>query len=139
MPISILDAETLRQIYLGDKSLFSAIQCLHDELAKCIPPMINVLLRGGNDSKAKKFAKSLYKDPIIEVESILKPHVVRRDLQQKSVATTATKLHLLSDILDQGVASLHKGLDGGKEHVTATANQNNERMDARQKQFLQAF
>lgn len=63
----------------------------------------------------------------------------RRDLQENSAATTATKLHLLSDILDQGVTSLHKSLDGVKEHVTATANQNNKQMDARQKQFLQAF
>lgn len=50
MPISILDAETLRQNCPEDKSLFSAFQCLHDELVKCIPSMINVLLRGGNDS-----------------------------------------------------------------------------------------
>ncbi|KAF4959593.1 hypothetical protein FSARC_10679 [Fusarium sarcochroum] len=145
MPISVVDAETLRQNYPDDQSLFSAVQCLHDELVKCIPSMINVLLRRGNHSKTKKFTKSVFGDPVAEVEKILKPVEIaeknldrcRRDLNTQGIATTGTKVQLLHDILDQGMTSLQKGLGGVDDNVT-TLHQKVDKILAWQEEFSQA-
>lgn len=71
--------------------MFSAVNNLYDQLVKSIPLLIDVLLRKSNNSseyfpysenlcslthtikEMKQFGKSVFGDPVAEVESILKP------------------------------------------------------------------
>ncbi|KAH7111187.1 hypothetical protein EDB81DRAFT_367857 [Dactylonectria macrodidyma] len=72
MPKTIIDAERLRQHYPDDESLFFAFQNLNDELIKAIPSLIDVLLRRTEKSKVRALTKSVFCDPVAEVEDILK-------------------------------------------------------------------
>ncbi|KAJ4135296.1 hypothetical protein NW768_004920 [Fusarium equiseti] len=125
MPVSILDAERLRQCYPGDEPLFSAVQGLHDELVKCIPRLIDILLRQ-NDSRTKRLTKSIFGDPVADIERLLKPVEVaettlerrRRDLNTKSIANTEIGVSVIHEDIGHGVSSMKQEISSLSVNIT---------------------
>ncbi|KAF4978171.1 hypothetical protein FZEAL_5416 [Fusarium zealandicum] len=120
IPLLIMKAQKLHECYPDDESLFTASASLYHELVKCIPLLIEILLRKSNNSAVKKFTKSVFGDSLADVEMILKQVNVaearleqcRQELNTKMTATTGRGLDSLHRDVHQGFQAVNEGVGG---------------------------
>ncbi|KAJ3542045.1 hypothetical protein NM208_g4313 [Fusarium decemcellulare] len=119
IPGSVIRAEKLRRIFPRDEALATAFGQLNYELVKCIPEMIDVLLRKNHKSKFHRLGKTVFGDSLRDINAILKPmEDAERELKQirtELITSGIANIQELSEEARRGIACIQQSVDNADQ------------------------
>ncbi|KAF4455373.1 hypothetical protein FALBO_15630 [Fusarium albosuccineum] len=154
IPGSVIRAENLRRIFPRDEALATAFRQLNYELVKCIPEMIDVLLRKNHKSsepfsifqyqylrmvvlirmqEIHRLGKTVFGDSLRDINAILKPmEDAERDLEQiraELITSGIANIQELSEEAKQAIARIQQSVDNADQRFKEEIGLLNSKID----------